>query len=430
MAILLNPVDVAAFANAWQLQATGKNGTLTAADTTQLNSVGEAILQTGLENTISSLYILMGKIWTNTRKYRGKAKLVQAINTGVYTHRLGIISVYSRRAIPSGYWNTDVFPENFKPGATNGQELDPVTGNPVSSKSMWEQSPAVTQTFFWGGQKVMDFEAPTQYLDKLEAAFRSESEFMDYINGIAQEFDNDMTQYQENWNRQELVSAIAQDIDMEADRPESVVHCVTEFNTEFGINPGYTAQELTTTYAKDFYSWLASKIKIVKSRMAERSVLFHWNPVKTVNGVDYDLLRFSEPSNLKFAILSPVMQKLETYVLPEVFHDDLLRIDDGKFEEFAYWQNISVPGSIKIKPAVNDTDPTSATYMQQIDGALVEADPLLYIFDERRVLTDIQFKRALSSPVEARRGMVNTFHHWSFNTIQDATMNSCVFLMD
>lgn len=428
MSILLTPQDAYAFANAWQDQAIGKTAQITASDTSSLMSVGEAIMQTGIENTINSLYMLLGRIWTNTRKWRGKTRLIQARTSEIYSKRCAIISVYSRKAIASGYWNTDVMPENFKPGATNGQEIDPVTGNPVSTKSMWEQSPAVSVTFSFGGVNVLDFQAPTMYLDKLEMAFRDASEFRAFINGVETEFSNDMEQYRDNFNREQLVSAMAQDIDMEADRPESVVHCVTEFNQTFETS--YTKKELETTYAKDFYSWLASKIKIVEAKMAERSLLFHWSPTKTVNGVDYELLRFSNKENLRYAIFAPTLQKLETYVLPEVFHDDLLRIDDGKFEQFSYWQNINDPGKIDIIPAVNDTDSTSPTYMTQIKGDEVEAEPLLYIFDEKRIMTDLDFRRALSSPVEARKGFFNVFHHWAFRHFSDATMPSCLFVMD
>lgn len=431
MSILLTAHDCYVFANAWQDAAIGKNATITAADTTSLTSVGEAILQTGFENTINSLYLLIGNIWTASRKYSGRGKIVQARDSGVYSHRFLKTSVYSRRAIPSGYWNTDLMPENFKPGATNAQELDPVTGNPVSTKSMWEQSPAITTTFSYGGSKVIDFEAPTMYLDKIEQAFRNESQFRDWVNGVVEQFNNDLEQYRENFNREQLCSAMAQDLNMESVRPESVVHCVTEFNAEF--NPSgtpYTADELKTVYAKDFYSWLAAKIDIVADRMKERSVLFHWDPVKTVNGVDYDILRFTPAKNLKAAMYAPAFTKMEKYVLPEVFNSSLLKIGTENFEKFSYWQNINVPDQIYIKPAVNDTDPTSATYMQQIDGTAVNAEVLLYLWDEDRLLTDIQLNRSLTSPVEARKGFFNTFHHWAFNHISDATENSCLFVMD
>lgn len=429
MSILLTPFDCYAFANAWQDAALGKNVSIVATDATSLMSVGEAILQTGLDNTIGSLYMLIGNIWTASRKYNGKGRVVQARDTGIFSHRFLKTSVYSQRAIASGYWNTQLLPENFKPGATNGQELDPVTGNPVSSKSMWEQNPPVTQTFSFGGSNVIDFEAPTMYLDKLEACFRDVGEFRNWVNGVAQQFNNDLEQYQENFNRMQLVAAMAQDVDMESVRPESVVHCITEFKDEFDMQSA-TKDEILTVYAKDFYTWLSAKIDIVVDRMKERSLLFHWNPVKTVGGKTYDLPRFTGASDLRAAAYSPIFTKMEKYVLPEIFNSGLLKIDTGSFEKFSYWQDINTPSEISITPAVNDTDSTSATYMQQISGSAVEAEPILYLWDRDRLLSDIQLKRSLTSPVEARRGIINTFHHWAFRWICDATENSCVFLLD
>lgn len=430
MALLTTNVDCAAFANAWQLQATGKSAELVTADTSSLTSVGETIMRTGVENTLSSLHVLMGKLYYNTLRYRPKGRIVRALDNGVYTSRLAVISVYSKKAIASGYWNTDVYPKNFAPGATNGQEFDTTTDppTPVSSKSMWEQNPTICLEMFYEGRRVVDFEAPTMYLDKLEECFRGVEEFRGFVNASMESFANDLAQYQENFDREQLVSAMAQDYDMEDVRPESVVHAVTEFNQTFETS--YTAKELLTTYSRDFYSWLAAKIKNIIDRMEERSILYHWSPTMVVNGVEYDLLRHVDRSSLKWAVYAPTFNDLETYVLPEVFHDNLLKIDTGKFEKFTYWQNINVPDSIDITPAINDADPTSETYGQQIKGDRVQAKPLMYIFDDRRIMTSSEFKRALTSPVEARKGYYNTFHHWSFNHISDSTMPSCLVVLD
>lgn len=422
MSRLLTPTDVYQFANAWQEEAIGKKAQIQAVDTSSLTSVGEAIMASGFENTLNSLYMLMGKLWVAARKYNGKAKIVQARNTGVYTHRFAKIYNYSSRAIASGYWNTNV-KTNFAKGYTAGDN------NGASTKSQYEQNPALTITFTFGGSDVLDFEAPTMYLDKLEMAFRNESEFREVINGIMVTFESDMEQYRENFNRECLVSAMAQDIAMEADRPESVVHAVTEFNTTFGTS--YTKAELKTTYSREFYSWLAAKLDIIMDRMAERTVLFHYDPVKTVDGEDYDILSFTPKDRLKVAAFGPDFTTLEKLVLPETFQLSELKIDTDRFEKFTYWQNINEPGKINIKPAVLDTDSTSATYLQQKPAAdYVEAEPILYLFDEDRVLTDEQFKRALTSPVEARKGYYNVFHHWAFNHISCPVDNSCVILWD
>lgn len=417
----MTPTDCAAFANAWQLQATGKNPELENLDTSSLTSVGSTIMQTGVENTINSLYILMGKLWDSAKKYNGKLKIVQAYSTGVYTHRLGIISHFSKRAIASGYWNTDI-KTNFAPGYTNGEN------GGDSTKSMWEQNPDVSMTTFYEGSNVLDFEAPTMYLDKLENAFRNVGEFRTFINGCMTTFESDMEQYQENFNREQLCSAIAQDIDQESDRPESIIHIITEFNRAFGTS--YSETDLLTTYCRDFYSFLAQRLTNVIDRLEERSVLFHWNPAKTVNGVEYDLLRHTDRNELKWVCYAPTFNSLQTYVLPEIFHSEELKIDTSKFEKVTYWQNINEPDSIDITPAVVDTDSESATYGKPIVGERVRAKPLLYIFHERRIMTDQQFKRALSSPVEARKGYYNVFHHWSFNHVSDITMPSVAVILD
>lgn len=422
MSILLTPQDVHSFVNEWQNAAIGKDATIQVADTSSLVSAGEAIMQSGMENTLNSLYLLLGRLWVSGRKYNGKGKIIQAKDTGVYTHRSAKISIYSRKAIASGFFNTDLY-TNFAPGYTAGQN------DGASVKSQWEQAPSVQEVFTFGGSKVYDFEAPTIYIDKIEQAFRNESEMAAFVNGAYAEFENDVEQYQENERRLGIVNRMAADIDMEADRPESIVHCVTEFNAEF--NPSgtpYTANELKTVYAKEFYSWLAAKLKIVQARMTERSLLYHWSPTKVVNEVEYELLRHTPVKNQKIVMLDPDFTKMETYVLPEIFHDEMLKIAD--YERLSYWQNINEPAKISIYPAVNDTDSTSATYKQQIKGAKVDAEVLLMIFDEDALLVDQQLKRALTSPVEARKGYYNTFLHIAFNNISDATENSCVFVMD
>jgi len=418
MSILLTAKDAHSFMNLLQAEAIGKDAQIQVADTSAFVSAGEAIIQTGMENTLNSLWLLIGKIWVASRKYNGKLKIVQSKDTGVFSHRMAKISTYSRRAIASGYFNTDAN-TNFAPGYDN------TSNSGAGTKSMWEQIPDVSETFTFGGSKVYDF-GKTIYIDKIEQAFRNEAEFNAFVNACAVEFLNDIEQYKENEARALIINRLAADIDMENDRPDSVVHCVTEFNQEFETS--YTAKELQTIYAKDFYAWLASKIAITQSRLTERSVLYHWNPVKTVDGVDYDLLRHTPLADQKFIMLDPFMVKMETYVLPEIFHDNLLKI--GEYERVSYWQNINDPAGIKATPAINETDSTSADYMTQKKGDAVDKQVIGAIFDRDALLFDAQLRRTLTSPVEARKGYYTTWVHVAFNLISDATENSVVFVLD
>lgn len=418
MAFLQTPQDIAAFVNAWQQEAIG-SVQVQLADTSNLVDAGTTIMKTGMENTINSFWMLMGKIRTASKKYNGKMSVLRVTDESLLASRWAKVSVYSRKAIASGFYNTDLY-TNFAPGYDNSTN----SGN--SMPSMWTQAPAITETFFFGSSRVFDMQAPTFYIDKLELAFRDQSEFFRVVNACALEFENDMTQYEENMARALLVNRIAADIDQESDRPESVIHCVTEFNDDFDTD--YTLDELLTTYAKDFYTWLAAKMDQVMERFTERSLLYHWSPPKQVGGVDYDLLRFTDREDLKIVLNNNTFIALEKYVLPEVFHDNLLRV--GQYERVNYWQNITSPDEIKCTPAIIDTDSTSDTYKTQIKGDAVNKRIIAAFFNRDAMGAGLMLKRVLTSPVEARKGYYNSFWHLNYSFWSDTTEPSAVFVLD
>lgn len=418
MAFLTTPQDIAAFVNSWQQEAIGSVA-IQLADTSNLVDAGTAIMQTGLENTINSFWMLLGKIRAASKKYNGKMSVLRMTDESLLASRWAKVSVYSRKAIASGFYNTDLY-TNFAPGYDN------TSNSGASVKSMWEQAPAITDTFFFGSSRVYDFQAPTFYIDKLELAFRDGSEMARVVNACALEFENDLTQYEENMARALLVNRIAADIDQESDRPESVIHCVTEFNQTFDVS--YTLDELLSTYAKDFYTWLAAKMDQVMERFTERSLLYHWSPEKQVSGVDYDLLRFTPREDLKIALNNNTFIALEKYVLPEVFHDNLLRV--GQYERVNYWQNIKSPDEIKCTPAIIDTDSSSDTYKTQIKGDAVNKRVIAVMWNRDAMGAGLMLKRALTSPVEARKGYYNSFVHYNYSFWSDTTEPSAVFVLD
>ena len=67
-----------------------------------------------------------------------KLKLMEEINTGLYSSRVRKISFYSKFALPSGDFNTNLF-TNLADGFTAGQNPD-TKSKPRSTKSQWEQN--------------------------------------------------------------------------------------------------------------------------------------------------------------------------------------------------------------------------------------------------------------------------------------------------
>ena len=187
MARTLTPQDCHVLMNELVKQATGQTN-LQAVNTSTFISCGEAVLKTGIENTINSIAVVIGRTFMAVRPYNAKLRLINALNTGAYTSRMRKISFFSQDSKESGYYNTDLF-TNLKGGFTNGQNVKDNT--PQSTKSMWEQKPAIALEMNFGGTSTWQ-DCITIYEEQLKMAFRNESEFGQFVSGIMTEKANDI----------------------------------------------------------------------------------------------------------------------------------------------------------------------------------------------------------------------------------------------
>ena len=133
MARTLTTLDCYALINAIAKEATGQELTLQAQDTSSFVSVGETILRTGTENTLNAISLVLGRTFMAVRPYEAKLRIINAINSGLYSNRVRKISFYSRDAEPTGAWNTNLY-TNHAMGYDNGSN----SGSSVGT--MWEQN--------------------------------------------------------------------------------------------------------------------------------------------------------------------------------------------------------------------------------------------------------------------------------------------------
>lgn len=423
MARLLTQKDVYSIINAMVEDLTGQQSTVRAVDTSTFISAGELIMSYGTENVLNSLGLLMGRVMVASRKYTGKFNIINAVDSGIFTHRMEKISFYAKKAIPSGAWNTDLY-TNLAPGFTNGQNPD-ANDDPQSTKSMWEQFPGIPLMMYFAGSSVWD-ECITIYEVQLQQAFRSPDEFNSFISGMLQEHNNDIESEKEAFRCAVLLNHMAGIYDMSTDMPGSVVNLTEEFNKYyFGDNTEayYTSDELRSTYLKEFLEFMVSEIKILSNRMADRSANYHWTPTKTVGGVSYPLLRHTPKDRQKMVMFNPLFIRSEAMVLPEIFNDRYLNI--GNFEGVDYWQNENDPSAISVYPAI----PDQATGLQK-KGDLVSLDYVVgMLFDADACMVDFQLDRADATPIEARKLYHNLWLHIAKNGINDFTEKAILFIM-
>ena len=417
MARTLTPLDAHALMNALVEQATGQTSII-ATDTSSFVSAGEMVLATGMENTLNALSLILGRTLVAVRPYGAKLNILNALNTGMYSHRLRKISFYAREALPAGNFNTDLY-TNLAEGYDNGSNGATGSTPPTNSTaSMWEQHQAIPLELNFAGSSVWQ-DCITVYEYQVKQAFRDEQSFNSFVAGILTEHGNDIEQQKEAFNRMTLLNYIAGVYDLDAASSAGrVVNLTKAFNDYFGTS--YSTTDLQTTYRKEFLEFFISEHKHYSDLMTYRSANFHHAPAGPNGEV---LLRHTPKDKQRFICYNPFWLKARAMVMPEIFSPQYLA--EPRFEAVDFWQ------SFEAGPAIPDFDSTSGTYKTQIAGSAVDLDYVLGIlYDEDAIMTDFQLESSITSPLEARKAYRNIWMSISRNAINDFTENAIIFTME
>lgn len=422
MARDLTPRDAHALMNSLVKQATGQQA-ITVVDSSTFVSAGEMLLATGTENVLNALGIVMGRTFMAVRPYNAPLRLINAISTGAYTNRMRKISFYSKDALPSGDYNTQLF-TNLAMGFDNGENPSGTPPTPQSTKSQWEQNQPVPLEMNFAGSSVWE-DSITVYEKQLKIAFRSESEFLQFVSGYMTEKGNDIESQKEAFNRMTLLNHMAGVYDLSAYGCEAV-DLTAAFNAKF--NTTYTRTQLLTTYFEDFLKFFVAEFKGYSDKMKNRSKKYHWSPAKTINGVSYTLLRHTPKDKQKAILYAPLFRDAEAQVLPQIFNPEYLKLEN--FERVEFWQAEAGGSAINVTPAIPDADSTSPTYGTQIAGTTVALDYVVgCLFDEDALMVDYQLEDSDSTVKEARKKYRNIWWSFAKNAINDFTENFVLFYL-
>lgn len=420
MARTFVPQDAHVIMSALVKQATGQQSA-TIVDTSSFVSAGELVLSTGTENVLNSLTLVLGRLIVSAKAYNGKLALMNAVDTGVFTNRLRKVSFYSKDALPAGFVNTNLF-ENLHNGYTAGENKDS-QGDAKSTKSQWEQHPPIALEMNFGGSSVWS-DCYTVYESALQTAFRGEEEFMAFVAGFITEHQNDIMSQREAFNRMVLLNKIGQIYDMSAVMPQASINLTQAFNTRYGTN--YTSAELRGTYLKQFLPFMVAMIKEVSDRMEERSALYHWSPVKVVDGETYTLLKHTPKADQHIYLYSELFKEAESLVLPEIFHEGMISLDN--YEAVTYWQSNASEADrpkVKVTPAIINT-----SNGQQIAGDAVNLDYVVGLITSKDgLMTNMQLERTATTPLEARKLYRNTWAHFQKGSMVDPTEPAVLLYM-
>lgn len=419
MARTLTPIDIHLLLNEIVNEALGTSSSVyeEAIDLSDIVSVGETLLASGVENTLNAISLVLGRTIVAVRPYDAKLRLISEDYAGEYANRIRKISFLMEPALPAGNWNTQIA-TNLADGFTNGQNPDPDNADaPRSTKSMWEQHVRIPIELNFGGASVWQT-AITTYKYQLKVAFRSEADFSQFISGILTTVANEIEIQKEAFNRMALLNFIGGKIAL-----GQVINLVDVANDMFGLSLG--VDDYLTTNRKELLTAFVTQVKKVSRNMTYMNGSYVVQPTRADGKM---ILRHTPREMQRLIMLDDFIIDAEAMVLPEIFNDNYLRPEQG--ERVAFWQyNVDGERDLVANLTVAiPSDDGNGGFEQGSDTA-DEARVMALMFDRDAIMTNWMIDDTLTTPVEARKAYWNTWYSFARNAINDFTEQGVVFIL-
>ena len=394
---VLGVQDAYQLINAISAQSVGVTG-LTATDTSSFVQVAEAIMQTGLESTMNAIGYVLGRTIFSIRPYRSKLASLERDpeRFGMITRK---ITYLMKGASKSNNWNTQIDATQLADGAS----VDPFVIN----------APKAVQLCIPGAQTLQtDY---TIFKDQLRLAFSNESEFIRFWETISLHVMNMIELQKESKSRVVLCNFIAGKYYMENGQ-QGVRDLVYDFNVAF--NTSYTREQLLTTYASDFWKFVAATIKNDSELLSDMTAYHH----EHVDGYD-PIIRHTPKDRQKLVVYGPAFNQEKAYVFSTLFNPEYL--DISATEEVTHWQAKDYPASINITPSIFNSSTGEA-------NAAASAVSIPYVlgvlFDEEALGIMPKFESA-GSIYNPYGEYTNIVWHWLFKQYSDYCESAICYIL-
>lgn len=394
---VLGVQDAYQLINAISAQSVGVSG-LTATDTSSFVKVAEAIMQTGLESTMNAIGYVLGRTIFSIRPYKSKLASLERDpeRFGMITRK---ITYLMKGASKSNNWNTQIDGTQLEDGAS----VDPFVINAPKALQLCIPGAETLQTDY------------TVFKDQLRLAFSNESEFIRFWETIALHVMNMIELQKESKGRAVLCNFIAGKVALENGQ-QGVRDLVYDFNVAFSTS--YTREQLLTTYASDFWKFVAATIKNDSELLSDMTAYHHDH----ITGYD-PIIRHTPKDRQKLVVYGPAFNAEKAYVFSTLFNPQYL--DIATTEEVTHWQSKDYPASIDVTPSILNTTTGEANAA----GAAVSVPYVLgVLFDEEALGIMPKFDSA-GSIYNPYGEYTNMVWHWLYKSYCDYTENGIVYVL-
>ena len=360
--------DAAAILNNIRKQVTGETG-ITPINETDFISVANTVLQAGYDPVMGAITQMVSRTIFSIRPYNRKFGGIK-----MDSEQWG--AIVRKLAIADQDWETSA-------------QFNLVDGQSIDHYEV--KKPNVLQLNFYGS---------------------GPAEFGRFMAMVTQNISDMIEQNHESIARM----TIANFVGAKVSQSNSVIHLLTEYNTETGQS--LTA---TTVYApanfEPFCKWMFARIATLTSLMTERSEEFQ------INVTGKAIKRHTPYDMQKVYLYAPIMNQLKARVLSGTFHPEF--IDYADVEAVNFWQSIDTPMSLSVTPVYMKADGTYAAASAQSITNLVGV-----IFDRDALGYTMINETAAVTPLNASGLYWNQFWHETSRWFNDQSEKGIVLLLD
>lgn len=415
----MTPVDAKNFIVELVKQRLGEKQ-LATLDTSNMVSVADMAYQVGLDTIIKDIYTLVGRQINKVRKYDSKRYASVLTDDAGWENRIAVVKFYSDEADEAGDRNTDVNPNNIVNGA-----------NPeTDGRSQWTMKFSPVLEYFFDGGNAWSYQLPTVTDTAWMGYLRNPEEFASFFNGMMTEALNALADQKEAMaqavvlNHMAGVYQMVQDGDM---GQESLVDLIALYNKKCGTH--YSRNTILTSHLDDFLKITAAKLDTDSKRLARRSIKYHWNPTKVVNGKNYYLKQHTPKEAQRGMFYSQLINEAFTRVLPTIFNAGILKGSvDGSlsgYEMIDSWQALDTGddfdgAKIDVEVAIPTANAKKAVSLDFVFGM---------IYDEQAIKVLNKFEKVRTTAFHAVSGEQNSFYSFFKGAIDDFTDNTIVYIL-
>lgn len=382
-------------------------------DTSNFVDCGTTILQTGYHNILTGLSVLVGQDYYNSKVYRGKWDM-GIKNESDFEYRRRKISFYHGKNDPVSFVNTDLHPDNIVEG-----------GNPsYGAGGMFDdfKFPRTLEQYFYSSQ-AYDEHITTPEV-QLQDAFRSEADFLRFMDMYMLEFRNEVELREQGVNQYITLSRMAGNYLLKDRIPESVVNIRKVYKEWSGKN--YSSKELYQEHLLDLLKTFTSKLQIDSDKMEYWTTLYHDAMVKNFDGVDEYILRFTPKKDQHLIYYSPIWRLAQNFNFAELFKSSAIPEING--HSVSSWMAIGTDVydesmELDIKPAI------PVDY--NLESKRVHIPMVLgFLYADDALAINWRMNSQAVSPLECRKMVYQTWFHKRWSAFSDFTEQSILYILE